>query len=112
MVWSAFILLAQNSNQFSQLLIAGPLILLAFYLILIRPQQRKDQEQRGLLSGLKKDDRVVTIGGIYGVVTHVRRDVDRITIKVDESNNTKIDVTVGAIARIISDDGGGEKATK
>ena len=103
------ILLAQNS---SQLLIAGPLILLAFYLILIRPQQRKEQEQRGLLGGLKKDDRVVTIGGIYGVVTNVRREVDRITIKVDESNNTKIDVTVGAIARIITEEPSGEKATK
>ena len=110
MYWPAFILLAQNS---SQLLVAGPLILLAFYLILIRPQQRKEQEQKGLLSGLKKDDRVVTIGGIYGVVTNVRRDVDRITLKVDESNNTKIDVTVGAIARIITAvEPSGEKATK
>ena len=110
MYWPAFILLAQNN---SQLLVAGPLILLAFYLILIRPQQRKEQEQKGLLSGLKKDDRVVTIGGIYGVVTNVRRDVDRITLKVDEANNTKIDVTVGAVARIItSDEPSGDKATK
>jgi preprotein translocase subunit YajC len=56
-----------------------------------------------LLEALKKNDRVVTIGGIYGVVANVQRDVDRVTLKVDETTNTKIDVTVGAIARVVVD---------
>ena len=55
------------------------------------------------MESLKKNDRVVTIGGIYGVVANVQRDADRVTIKVDEATNTKIDVTFGAVARVVSD---------
>jgi preprotein translocase subunit YajC len=46
---------------------------------------------------------VVTVGGIYGVVANVQREQDRVTLKVDETNNTKIDVTFGAISRVIVD---------
>ena len=41
-------------------------------------------------SNLKENDRVVTIGGIYGVVTNVQRDAERVTIRVDESTGTKL----------------------
>jgi preprotein translocase subunit YajC len=46
---------------------------------------------------------VVTIGGIYGKVFDVQREQDRVTLKIDEATNTKIDVTFGAIARVIVD---------
>ncbi len=38
---------------------------------------------------------MVTIGGIYGVVMNVQRDTDEVTLKIDETNNTKIRVTIG-----------------
>ena len=41
-------------------------------------------------SNLKENDRVVTIGGIYGVVTNVQRDAERVTIRVDEATGTKL----------------------
>src|SRR5262249_4866258 len=76
-----------------------------FYFIMIRPQKKKDDDFKQMLSNLKENDHVVTIGGIYGVVTNVQRDADRITIRVDESTGTKLRVGKSAIARIISDEG-------
>jgi preprotein translocase subunit YajC len=52
---------------------------------------------------------VITIGGIYGVVMNVQRDTDEITLNIDETNNTKVRVNFGAIARVISDAPEGEK---
>lgn len=91
-----------------------PFILIGvlFYLILLRPERRKHKEHLSLLSNLKKNDRVVTIGGIYGKVYDVQREQDRVTLKVDEANNTKIDVTFSAISRVIVEDAGEkEKST-
>ncbi len=78
-------------------------IAILFYFMILRPENRRKQEQRQLLEGLKKNDRVVTIGGIYGVVTNVQRDVDRVTLRVDESTNATLNVTFGSIARIINE---------
>ncbi len=74
---------------------------LLFYFILLRPERRKHKEHANLLTGLKKNDKVVTIGGIYGKVFDVQREQDRVTLKIDEANNTKIDVTFAAISRVI-----------
>ena len=76
-------------------------------------QQRRDQAKRQeMLGGVKNNDRVVTIGGIYGVVTNVHREADQVTIKVDESTNTKIRVSLSAIARIVGDESSEPAANK
>ena len=91
-------------------LLPGLLIIVAlFYFLMIRPERRKQAAHRALLEGIKKNDRVVTIGGIYGVVTNVQRDSDEVTIKVDEGTNTKLRVTFGAVARVITEQATGDK---
>ena len=57
-----------------------------------------------MLAAMKKNDRVITAGGIYGVVTNVHQEADEVTIKVDEATNTKLRVTLSSIARILGDD--------
>jgi preprotein translocase subunit YajC len=47
------------------------LIFVVFYFLLIRPQQQRQKEQKQMLNALKRGDRVVTGGGILGVVTRV-----------------------------------------
>lgn len=81
------------------------------YFLLIRPQRREQAARRSMLEAIKKNDRVVTIGGIYGVVTNVRRDADEVTIKIDESTNTKIRLTFSSVARIVSGDDASEKSS-
>jgi preprotein translocase subunit YajC len=82
----------------------GPLvvIMVLFYFMLIRPQKRKEQELREMVRNVKENDRVVTIGGIYGVVTNVQRDAERVTIRVDEATGAKLKVNMSAIARVLT----------
>lgn len=75
-----------------------------FYFILLRPQRNEQRVRQDMLKSLKKNDRVITTGGIYGVVTNIQPDADEITIKVDESTNTKLRVTLNSIARRMGDD--------
>jgi len=82
---------------------------LLFYFLILRPEKRKQAYHKSLLDAIKKNDRVVTIGGVYGVVANVQKDADRVTLKVDEANNTKIDFTFSAIARVITDEPVGDK---
>lgn len=92
-------------------ILPGLLIVVAlFYFLMIRPERRKQATHRALLEGLKKNDRVVTIGGIYGVVVNVQRDADEVTIKVDENTNTKLRVSFTAISRVLADQPAGEKS--
>jgi preprotein translocase subunit YajC len=92
---------AQGGNpMLSILTLFAPLALL-FYFLILRPERRKQSDHKSLLSSLKKNDRVVTIGGIYGIVANVQPEADRVSVKIDEASNTKIDVTFNAIARVI-----------
>jgi preprotein translocase subunit YajC len=88
-----------------------PVIILYVFLIQ-RPQRRQQAQQEMMLKNIKKNDRVITTSGIYGVVTNVQSDADEVTIRVDESNNTKIRMTLSAVARVVASDGGDEKESK
>lgn len=83
-----------------------PLIMIGFlfYFLLIRPQSKERARQQAMLAAVKKNDRVVTAGGIFGVVTNVRTEANEVTIKVDEATNTKLRVTLNSIARVLSDE--------
>jgi len=79
-------------------------IFVLFYFLLIRPQRREQARRLTMLSAVKKNDRVVTSGGIYGVVANVNREADEVTIKVDEATNTKLRVTLSSVARVLGDE--------
>ncbi len=85
------------------------IIMLLFYLLILRPQKRKEQTMRSMIDNLKEKDRVVTIGGIHGIVTNVQRDQEMVTLRVDESTGAKIRVGTSAIARVVLDDEKNEK---
>ncbi len=106
---SAAVLLAADppanqsgSGSFLMLLSMG-MIALVFWFLFLRPQRKEQQQRQSMISTMKKNDRVVTVGGIYGVVTNVHREADEVTIKVDEATNTKLRVTLGSISRVLGD---------
>ena len=66
------------------------------------------KRQQDLLAGLKKNDRVLTSAGIYGTVANVDRDAGRVTLKVDDAANVKIQVALSTIAKVL--DGSAEAA--
>ena len=73
-------------------------IIAIFYFLILRPQNRKQKETQKMLSALKKGDRVVTIGGIHGVIQSLKENT--IIVKVDE--NVKLELNRGAISSVSS----------
>jgi preprotein translocase subunit YajC len=64
------------------------------------------------LDAKNKNDRVLTAGGIYGVVMNVHREADEVTIKVDEATNTKLRLTLGSVTRVLGDEPSASNGTK
>jgi preprotein translocase subunit YajC len=78
------------------------LIIIVMYLIFFGGPRKKQQEHRKMVQSLEKNDRVRTIGGIIGTIVDIKD--DEITLKIDESNNTKIKVVSSAIGKNLSKD--------
>jgi len=78
------------------------LMFLLMYFILFRGPQKQKQQRKKMVQSLQKNDRVQTIGGILGTIVDIKG--DEITLKVDESNNTKIKVASSAIGKNWSQD--------
>jgi preprotein translocase subunit YajC len=93
-----------SATQFAPLV----LIFAVFYFLLIRPQQQKQKEMRGMLAALKRGDKVVTGGGILGVVQKVPmvqdKDGKQITsseIEVEIAPNLRVTVLRETITSVI-----------
>ena len=73
------------------------LVFLIFYFLLIRPQRKEQKEREALIATVKKGDKIITIGGLHGMVTLTK---DRTVImKVDEG--CKIEISRTAIATVL-----------
>jgi preprotein translocase subunit YajC len=70
-----------------------------FYFLLIRPQQKRAKEQAALISSIKSGDRVVTSGGLHGIVANARDAEDK-TILVKFAENVKLEVDRSAITTV------------
>jgi preprotein translocase subunit YajC len=84
------------------------LIIAIFYFFIIRPQNKKQKETQKMIDALKKGDKVVTIGGIHGLVSQTKEKT--VIIKVDEG--VKIEVNRSAIAGVVSDNAPASKSDK
>lgn len=76
-----------------------PLIIIfaIFYFLLIRPQQKKSKQHKQLLADLKKGDKVVSSGGLHGVITGLADDV----VTVEISPKVRVKITRASIAGVI-----------
>jgi preprotein translocase subunit YajC len=75
------------------------LIIVVFYFFMIRPQMKRQKELRKFREALKKGDKVVTTGGIYGTVTEIKDDA----IIIEIADNVKIKVDKSAVIMDMSD---------
>jgi preprotein translocase subunit YajC len=80
------------------------IVIVILYFILIRPQRKKDKERKAMLEEVAKNDRIVTIGGIHGVVKNVTE--REVTLLIDEKRDVTIKLNRTAIYKI--DRGGSE----
>ena len=73
------------------------------FIMMVRGPRKQQQQQKQMVQSLKKNDRVRTIGGIYGTVMDVKG--EEIVLKIDEATNTKIKVSTSAIGKNLSQEG-------
>jgi preprotein translocase subunit YajC len=87
----------EGASQVNPLVQFMPIILMfvIFYFLLIRPQQKKKKELQTIITQLKKGDKVVTTGGILGVVSSLQDDYVVLTVG---SSDAKMEVLKSAIA--------------
>ena len=100
-----FVLIAQGGQQpTSGWILWAPLIVMIvfYYLLLIRPQQKDRAKRQELLNSLKKNDRVVTTSGMRGTVANISQDGKEITLKFGD--NTRIPFLRSAIETVVRDD--------
>jgi preprotein translocase subunit YajC len=99
-----FTLLMAQPNQgegpglMSNVILFGSIILI-FYFMIIRPQQKRAKERQKLIDSMKKGDKVVTSGGMYGTIAGL----DDKTVLLQIADNVKVKLDRGSIATIISE---------
>ncbi len=81
----------------------APLLIMLglLYFFMMRGPQKKEKARKQMLSDMKKNDKVRTIGGIIGTVVEVRE--KEIIVKIDESNNTRIKMVREGIGEVLAD---------
>ena len=67
-----------------------------FYFMIIRPQSQKQKQQQALMSSMKTGDKVVTSGGMHGLIANVKET----TVILKVADNVKIEVDKAAIASV------------
>ena len=88
-------------GSYGSLIFLGVMFVM-MYLLLFRGPRKKQQQHKQMVQTLAKNDRVRTIGGIIGTVVDIKD--NEVTLKIDESTNTKIKVIPSAIGRNVSKD--------
>jgi preprotein translocase subunit YajC len=82
----------------SNLILFGSIILI-FYFMIIRPQQKRAKDRQKMLDAVKKGDKIITSGGMYGTVAGL----DEKTVLVQIADNVKVKIDRGSIATIVSE---------
>ncbi len=83
------------SNDMIQALAAyGPIVfmLIVFYFLLYRPQKKEQQSRKNMLLNLKKGNKVITVGGVYGTISEIKDDV--VTLKIAD----KVEIQVARMS--------------
>ncbi len=101
---SLFVAMAPASGQSQQspahFMVMMGIFFAILYVMMIRPQQRKEKARRALLAAVKKGDRVLFAGGILGEVAQVEEK----TLKIKIADNVRVEVARGAVSAVLGKD--------
>ncbi len=91
-------LMAKTGNPMMQFL---PLMIIMFavmYFLIIRPQKQKEKKRQEMISNVRKQDKIVTAGGVHGVVVSVKE--NEVIVRVDDAKDVKIKVDKSALTSV------------
>jgi len=91
-------LMAAQGNPMMQFL---PLLIIMFaimYFLIIRPQKTKEKKRLEMISNVRKQDKIVTVGGVHGVVVSVKE--SEVIVRVDDTKDVKLRIDKSAITSV------------
>jgi preprotein translocase subunit YajC len=100
---------AGNASNWSGILILLPIPFLLYFMIWL-PQQQQEKKRRSMIETLKKNDKVVTAGGIYGTVVSVDPTQDKLVLRIDDDKGVRMTMTRSSVMRVL--DGSSEKGAE
>jgi len=83
------------------LLIYFAVIMVPFYFLMMRPKQLEDRKRQEMIKALKKNDKVITLSGIYGTVVSLDADHDRVVLRVDDDRGVKLTFTRSSVLKVV-----------
>jgi preprotein translocase subunit YajC len=95
-----------GGGQIMTLLVMMGVVIAVMYFVSVRPERARQMSRATMLGGIKKNDKVITWGGIRGKVVNVNEKERDLTVLIDEKNQTKVRVVLDYIAAVEQEEGG------
>ncbi len=91
-------LMAKQGNPMMQFLPLMVIMFAVMYFLIIRPQKQKEKKRLEMISNVRKQDRIVTAGGVHGVVVSVKE--NEVIVRIDDTKDVKIKVDKSALTSV------------
>jgi len=101
-------LMAKQGNPMMQFLPLMVIMFAVMYFLIIRPQKQKEKKRQAMITNVRKQDRIVTAGGVHGVVVSVKE--NEVVVRVDDAKDVKIKVDKSALTSVSAPRGEQEEA--
>ena len=101
-------LMAKQGNPMMQFLPLMVIMFAVMYFLIIRPQKQKEKKRQAMITNVRKQDRIVTAGGVHGVVVSVKE--NEVIVRVDDAKDVKIKVDKSALTSVSAPRGEQEEA--
>ncbi|MDP6924533.1 MAG: preprotein translocase subunit YajC [Candidatus Scalindua sp.] len=93
-----FLMATQGGNPMMQFLPLMVIMFAVMYFLIIRPQKQKEKKRQEMITNVRKQDRIITAGGVHGVVVSVKD--SEVVVRVDDAKDVKIKIDKSALTSV------------
>ncbi len=91
-------LMAKSGNPMMQFLPLMVIMFAVMYFLIIRPQKQKEKKRQAMMTNVRKQDRIITAGGVHGVVVSVKE--NEVIVRVDDAKDVKMKIDKSALTSV------------
>ena len=91
-------LMAKQGKPMMQFLTLMVIMLAVMYFLIIRQQKQKEKKRQAMITNVRKQDRIVTAGGVHGVVVSVKE--NEVIVRIDDAKDVKVKVDKSALTSV------------
>lgn len=85
-------------GNFMTLLVPFALMFAIMYFLILRPQRKKEKDRLDMIANVRKNDRILTSGGVYGIVVSVKE--KELIVRVDDAKDVKLKIDKSAVTSV------------